>query len=533
MKCPNCNSEIAADVRFCGECGQALKQLGKSLVEETPPVAPAPAPKVDLSGLRTIDDMDTKAPRANAQQQLKPGDVFAGRYEVIQLIGEGGMGVVYRSMDKLTSKEIALKLIRADRLAGGRDAVDRLIREGVTSRDIRHPNVVAVYDVGEADGQPYMSMEFLGGQSLRAWTRQRLQTSTDCSMLTAANIIAEILAGLDAAHKAGVVHRDLKPENVMLANEPNDKGASLKILDFGVARAAGAGDTGATSLGTRGYMAPEQITAPDSAQPAADLYSLSVMFYELLVGVLPQGHWQPPSGGRSDVPAAIDKLIERGLANNPKIRPQSVAEYGKALSDAMNATHTSNAFAPWLQKLQNTDFKPLVDQLAQRLNTHTTTPQRPVEVTPEPNGVVNGKGWNNQWAWIRNGFTKNYLNGKGRASRMEYWSVVVAGYLLMAGGLAVDYEALSTLSNGYMDENTAAVAMQAGIWSPVYFSFIALALLAPMITVTSRRLHDLGITGWATLPFLIPAIGQVGSILVGLPAGQKGDNQYGPNPLGQ
>ena len=541
MKCPNCSSEIAADARFCGECGQSLKQLGKSLVEEPVKSASstvadaASAPKIDLSGLRTIDERDTNPPRSNPQQVLKPGDVFAGRYEVLQLIGEGGMGVVYRAMDKLTSKEIALKLIRADRLAGGRDAVDRLIREGVTSRDIRHPNVVAVYDVGEADGQPYMSMEFLGGQSLRAWTRQRLQTSTDCSMLTAANIIAELLAGLDAAHKAGVVHRDLKPENVMLTNEPNDKGASLKILDFGVARAAGGGDTGVTSLGTRGYMAPEQITAPDSAQPAADLYSLSVMFYELLVGVLPQGHWQPPSGGRSDVPAAIDKLIERGLANNPKIRPQSVAEYGKALSDAMNATHTSNTFAPWLQKLQNTDFKPLVDQLAQRLNTNTNTHQthKPTPVTPQQEGTVSGKSWGQQWQWIKDGFTQNYFNGKGRASRMEYWSVVLTGSILLAIAFGVDVEALSAATGGYTDEYAASMAMQSGAWSMIYFPIVGLAILAPMVGITARRLHDMGVTGWATIAFLVPAIGQVGSLLIGIPAGQKGDNQYGPNPLGQ
>lgn len=533
MKCPNCGSEIAADARFCGECGQALKQLGKSLIEETPSPAPTPAPKVDLSGLRTIDDMETKSPRANPQQVLKPGDVFAGRYEVVNLIGEGGMGVVYHAKDKLTSKEIALKLIRADRLAG-KDAVDRLIREGVTSRDIRHPNVVAVYDVGEAEGQPYMSMEFLSGQSLRAWTRQRLQTSTDCSMLTAANIVAEILAGLDAAHKAGVVHRDLKPENVMLVGEPGDKGVTLKILDFGIARAAGAGDTGATSIGTRGYMAPEQITAPDAAQPSADLYSLSVMFYELLVGVLPQGHWQPPSGGRSDVPAAIDKLIERGLANNPRVRPQNVAEYGKALSDAMNTQQSANAFAPWLQKLQNTDFKPLVDQLAQRLNTNTHTNQTH-KIAPQPvnEGTVNGGAWGQQWQWIKDGFTKNYLNGKGRASRMEYWSVALTGSLLFAGGAIADYEALGSLTGGYVDDYSAQMAMQSGAWSPVYSLIVLLAVAAPLIAVTSRRLHDMGVTGWATLPMLIPAIGQIGSILIGLPAGQKGGNAYGPNPLGQ
>lgn len=169
MKCPNCQSDVPADARFCGECGQAMRQLGKSLVEEL--FSPGP----DLSGLRTIDDMETKTPRGELQRLMQPGEVFAGRYEVLQVIGEGGMGVVYRAHDKLTEKDVALKLIRADRLAG-KDAVKRLIREGVTSRDIRHPNVVAVYDVGDAGGQPYMSMEFLGGQSLRAWNRKRLQS---------------------------------------------------------------------------------------------------------------------------------------------------------------------------------------------------------------------------------------------------------------------------------------------------------------------------------------------------------------------
>lgn len=533
MKCPNCGSAVVADARFCGECGQALKQLGKSLVE---PVAERPQ-MPDLSGLHTIDSAETKSPRAGSEATMKPGDVFAGRYEVNQLIGEGGMGVVYRAMDKLTTKEIALKLIRADRLAG-KDAVQRLIREGVTSRDIRHPNVVAVYDVGESDGQPYMSMEFLGGQSLRAWTRKRLQTSADCSMLTAANIVAEILAGLDAAHKAGVVHRDLKPENVMLLSEPSDAGASLKILDFGVARAAGSGDTGATSLGTRGYMAPEQITAPDSAQPAADLYSLSVMFYELLVGVLPQGHWQPPSGGRSDVPAAIDRLIERGLSNNPRVRPQSVAEYGKALAEAMQATGGQTGFAPWLQKLQDQGFKPLIDQFTQERPggaTHRTQPPPPVVTGPNA-----GRNWSQQWMWIRNGFTTNFVNGKGRASRMEYWCIIIVGLVIGAIGASIDYESLTSgIANGEIYVNTflspdAALGeiLESGEWFPVGTAIAAILALPPMIAVTSRRFHDIGVTGWATIAALVPSIGQIVSIVVGIPAGKPGGNPYGENPLG-
>lgn len=525
MTCPKCGSPAAADARFCSECGQSLNQA-------PPPASAGP----DLSGLHTIDSMETRTPRPGSTRVLAPGDVFAGRYEVLQVVGEGGMGVVYRAMDKLTAKEIALKLIRADRLAG-QDAVQRLIREGVTSRDIRHPNVVAVYDVGEAEGQPYMSMEFLQGQSLRAWTRKRLQTSTDCSMLTAANIIAEILAGLDAAHKAGVVHRDLKPENVMLIGEPGDAGVSLKILDFGVARAAGSGDTGSTSLGTRGYMAPEQITAPDAAQPAADLYSLSVMFYELLVGVLPQGHWQPPSGGRSDVPAAIDRLIEKGLANNPRVRPQSVAEYGKALAEAMNSTQSGATFAPWLEKLQTTDFKPLIDQMAQAVK-----PQGPRPFTPpqQPSGPVNGKSGGQIWQWIVAGFTRNYANGKGRASRMEYWSILIAVMILAVVGYSIDYESLSSgvasgsiyVSNPYASgEAIVSELVSSGQWFPVGIVLALAVGLAPAIAVTSRRLHDMGYSGWLTLVTLIPSIGQIASIVIGIPAGKLETNAYGPNPL--
>lgn len=544
MKCPNCGSALSADARFCGECGQALQQLGKSLVEKAPAAVADSGP--DLSGLHTIDGAETKSPRGSSTRVLAPGDVFAARYEVTQVVGEGGMGVVYRAKDKLVEKDVALKLIRADRLAGA-DAVKRLIREGVTSRDIRHPNVVAVYDVGESDGQPYMSMEFLAGQSLRGWTRKRLSASQDCSMVTAACVISEILAGLDAAHRAGVVHRDLKPENVMLTREPTDAGASLKILDFGVARAAGSGDTGATSLGTRGYMAPEQITAPDAAAPSADLYSLSVMFYELLVGVVPQGHWQPPSGGRSDVPPAVDKLIERGLSNNPRQRPQNVAEYGRALAEAMLPYNQPNA--PWGANLSETLFrrwgvsqdKPQPAPRPAPQPMPQPAPDRPAPAPqPLPLSGQGGKSWGQQWQWIKAGFTANFFNGKGRASRMEYWSILVAAVVIGVIGFAVDYESLSsgvasgTISfNPYQSADAAlSEIMSSGQWFPVGSLVAALAALPPALSVTSRRLHDLGLNGWIAIATLVPTLGQFVSIGLGLPAGKADDNQYGPNPLG-
>jgi serine/threonine protein kinase len=322
MKCPNCQAEVAAGAKFCGACG-------KPIPAEKPQAKFDPAA---VSGLVTQDDGDTRQPSSVEVKKMEPGEIFAKRYEIRALIGMGGMGVVYRAFDKVTEREVALKLIRADRLAGT-DAVKRLIREGVTSRDIRHPNVVAVYDVDQVDGQPYMSMEFISGKSLRAWNVANLQ-GPEVSMATAANIIREILAGLDAAHKAGVVHRDLKPENVMLLNDPSDQGVQLKILDFGIARAPNTGAGTASSAGTIGYMAPEQITAPDAAQPSADLFSLSVMFYELLVGVVPQSYWQPPSGGRTG--AAGDRRPD------PE-RPQRQAAFASAIRRRIRAASRSGA----------------------------------------------------------------------------------------------------------------------------------------------------------------------------------------------
>lgn len=525
MKCPNCESEVAADARFCGECGQAMKQLGKSLAQ------PEPQQEVDLSGLRTTDDMDTKPLGSSSESRvMQPGEVFAGRYQVTQLIGEGGMGVVYRAHDKLVDKDVALKLIRADRLAG-KDAVKRLIREGVTSRDIRHPNVVAVYDVGESDGQPYMSMEFIAGRSLRSWNRARLQSGTDCSMKTAANIISEILSGLEAAHKAGVVHRDLKPENVMLLGEPSDQAVSLKILDFGVARAAGTGDTGATSLGTRGYMAPEQITAPDAAQPSADLYSLSVMFYELLVGVVPQGHWQPPSAGRSDVPPAIDKLIERGLSNNPRVRPQVVAEYGKALAEAMRVGHAgSTTGAQWLEKLEKTDLKPLISNIKgnlDKLKIPTGSPgnnQQPASnasaSAPSPTGDKN------YWQWFMYSLTKRFIDGKGRANRKEYWSFQLFAVLLLFVALVIDESLFESMMGVPAEAMMDAIA--AGVYSPPATSICLIGLLAPALALASRRGHDQNMSGVVAV---LVCLTFVGNIWLGLNRGTVGDNQYGPDPF--
>ena len=326
-KCLQCGVENAGANIFCENCGKPLAAAAGGPAMQT------------LGDLNTIGGDATlhrdNYPREETQT-LEPGTVFAERYTIESVIGIGGMGVVYRATDRIGNREVALKLIRSDRL-GGEAAVNRLISEGVTTQDIRHKNVVAVYHVDQIDQRPFIAMEFVNGVSLREWHRKQVNARTDVPMETAARIIREVLDGLQAAHDLNVIHRDLKPENIMLTADPGAEAAPLKILDFGIARAAGkAVESGTgTGLGTPRYMAPEQITNPDSAGPSADLYSLSIIFYELLVDVLPTGGWQPPSGGRADVPAGIDALIQSGLQNRPASRPQSVAEYREKLDAAM------------------------------------------------------------------------------------------------------------------------------------------------------------------------------------------------------
>jgi serine/threonine protein kinase len=293
-------------------------------------------PRVRSSGVRTFSGLGTIAPmRETRVSVLEPGARFAERYEVIRKIGEGGMGVVYLAKDAHTSEEIVLKLIHPD-LVTGDEAIKRLMAEGLLARNIRHPKIVAVYDVSQWNGQPYFTMEFVKGGTLRNWLLDRLSAGREVPVGAAVGIIRSMLSGIAEAHRMGFVHRDLKPENVLLAGDPSVGEFDLKILDFGIAKAVGArtGKSGG-AIGTPPYMAPEQVTSADAVGPAADFYSLSVMFYELLMDSPPQGRWEPIGKNRQDVPAPLDALIEKGLSQRARNRPASAAEYDEAIVAAI------------------------------------------------------------------------------------------------------------------------------------------------------------------------------------------------------
>ena len=322
MTCASCQAPLADGAAFCSTCGTPIRAAAPASTSAATPAPP----------LRTYSGLSTVAPmRERTGATLPPGAIFAHRYEVLSLIGEGGMGVVYLTRDTQSGDEVVLKLLHPQ-VVGGEQAVARLIREGLTARKITHKNIVRVYDVGQWEGQPFLTMEHVPGGTLRTWMTSVFHARQLVPFETAVGIVRALAAGLGEAHRMKFIHRDLKPENVLLASDLADGAFNLKILDFGIARAVDAPRSAARGPeGTPFYMAPEQLTAGDSAGPDADIYSLSAMFYELLVKVVPRGGRERVAAMRADVPPAIDTLFEKGLAQSPLGRFQSVDDFVAAL----------------------------------------------------------------------------------------------------------------------------------------------------------------------------------------------------------
>ncbi|MEM9725223.1 MAG: serine/threonine-protein kinase [Pseudomonadota bacterium] len=301
-----------------------------------------PLDGVDLNNLGT--NYSKRSAASTAAPTIKPGERFAERYEVVRQLGQGGMGAVYLTEDTLTKRQVALKLIHADLV--DEESQQRMINEGVNTQKIRNPHVVAIYDVGKHGDQVFLAMEYVEGRPLRHWISENLSSSEHAPLADVLVVIHKILAGLAAAHEQGVVHRDLKPENIMIAGKPSDPDFDLRILDFGIAR--GVKTTALTGsnrvLGTVDYMAPEQKTSPNAVGPAADIYSVGRMLYEMLMDILPDGVWNPPSLQRGDLPAALDEVIHKTTLA-PKNRYQSAAEFAAALDKATQGTAAEKATA--------------------------------------------------------------------------------------------------------------------------------------------------------------------------------------------
>jgi serine/threonine-protein kinase len=272
---------------------------------------------------------------------LRPGSVFAGRYEVKEILGAGGMGVVYRAFDRELAEAVAIKTLRPDTLAGDSVALERFKQEIRLARKITHRNVVRTYDLGEVGGMYYLTMEYVEGTSLKSLIQSRGRLPVPVAL----TVGKQLCRALEVAHEQGVIHRDIKPQNMVV--EPN---GFLKVMDFGIARLAnppkGKGLTEAgMAIGTPDYMSPEQLSGLE-LDPRSDLYSAGVVLFECLTGRVPfeaDTPWsliakhieEDPPNPRSlnpEVPEALAQVVLKAMAKEKANRYQSAAEMHDALA---------------------------------------------------------------------------------------------------------------------------------------------------------------------------------------------------------
>jgi len=305
MTCPQCGFDNPEDLVECQECAALLVDIF--------------SPQVSASEAATTSG------------RLAPNTLLGNRYEVLELIGEGGMGFVYKVRDRELDKVIALKLIRSEQAAEP-TTVQRFKQELLLARKITHKNVVRIYDFGEADGLKFFTMEWIDGKNLK----QRIRSQGKMPVEEAQPMIHQMLEALQEAHRQGVVHRDLKPQNTMVDGE-----GEPHILDFGIARAVDTNTMTATGaiLGTPDYMSPEQAQG-EKADEQSDLFSFGVILYEMLTGELPYQaesplsrvvmrvtHKPTPPGELNvELPRYLEKIVLKCLETDRELRYKSAGD---------------------------------------------------------------------------------------------------------------------------------------------------------------------------------------------------------------
>jgi serine/threonine protein kinase len=277
------------------------------------------------------------------QPPLTPAQLAAHfpQLEILECLGRGGMGVVYKARQKSLNRLVALKLLAPERVQDARFA-ERFTHEAQALAKLSHPSIVTIHDFGEAGGFYFLLMEFVDGVNLRQLLRARKLSPEE-----ALAIVPPLCDALQYAHERGIVHRDIKPENLLL-----DKDGRIKIADFGIAKMLGGFPTDSekppmgkeaedqirgrpeslgepapsVAAGTPGYMAPEQSAAPQRVDARADIYSLGVVFYEMLTGELPGAKLQPPSR-KVQIDVRLDEIVLRALEQTPELRYATAAEF--------------------------------------------------------------------------------------------------------------------------------------------------------------------------------------------------------------
>ncbi len=336
----------------------------------TPPDSDATLVDVDATlaeGFSPPPSLGRKTPRTQVSVPLlETGEVLGGRYEILQMLGEGGMGAVYKAKDRELDRFVALKLIRRE-LAANPAIVARFKQELLLSHQVTHKNVIRIYDLGDSDGVKFITMEFVEGQDLRTLILERNKFPPE----EAVEIIQQVCRALEAAHGVGVIHRDLKPQNVM-----RDKSGRILVMDFGMARTLegdGMTQTGAL-VGTMEYMSPEQALAGNLDQ-RSDLFAVGLILYELLTGKMPykaesalaslikrnQERAIPVSDHDKTIPPALSNIVSKCLERDTSLRYQTASDL---LSDLEawqgNRAAATLGFQPAVEPWGRTIHWPLV-----------------------------------------------------------------------------------------------------------------------------------------------------------------------------
>jgi len=326
MKCPACQTDNPSDSKFCKECSTPL-----SARKDIP-----------VSRTETLNQ---------PIKELAPGTNFSGRYQVIEELGTGGMGKVYKVFDTKIKEKIALKLIKPE-LSLDAEVLERFGHEMTLARKIGHRNVCRMFDLGEAEGVHFLTMEFVHGEDLKSMIRM----SGTMSVGAVLSIGKQIADGLAEAHNLGIVHRDLKPQNIMI-----DKGGNAKIMDFGIARSMRVrGVTGpGVMIGTPEYMSPEQAEAKEVDQ-RSDIYSLGIILYEMAAGQVPfEGETalaiamkqkgeapKNPKGLNPHIPDDLAGVILKCLEKDQSRRYQTASDVRAELERIEKGLPTTERVAP-------------------------------------------------------------------------------------------------------------------------------------------------------------------------------------------
>jgi serine/threonine-protein kinase len=324
IKCPQCQHVNPPDTIYCGKCATPLPSKKK------------------IPATKTLE---------TPVKELTRGTTFASRYEIIEELGKGGMGEVYRVEDKKIKEEVALKLIKPE-VASDKKTIERFSNELKMARKIRHKNVCAMFDLGEEKGTHYITMEYVRGENLKSSIRRMGPLTAGKTLF----IAKQICEGLSEAHRLRVVHRDLKPQNIMI-----DRDGNARIMDFGIARTIkGKGITGAgVMIGTPEYMSPEQAEVKDVDQ-RSDIYSLGVILYEMVTGRVPFDGETPlsiamkhkseepqnPGEINAQIPEGLTRLILRCMEKNKDNRYQSAEELRAELENIEKGIPTTEKVVP-------------------------------------------------------------------------------------------------------------------------------------------------------------------------------------------